>query len=247
MHVELSSWKYFHDYVRQMFLDYPHYVWRGQRDASWPLETSLDRSLRGTPVSGRIEAVAKHFSRFKLAARGRRGPNPQRIESDNEWWAIAQHNGLATPLLDWTDSPFVALYFAFAQEQSPASGQRAVWALGGGSLEVKNEEIRAAHSTQDDPPILEFIRPTQDENARLVAQGGLFTKTPIQQTVDKWINTNFSGYSGGAVLLKISVPSQERPECLRTLNRMNINHLSLFPDLYGAAKHCNTALQIVRY
>lgn len=247
MHIKLSSWKYFHDYIRQNFLDFPHYVWRGQRDANWPLETSLDRALRGTAVAGRKAAIEKHFERFKLASRGRRGNNPQRIENDNEWWALAQHNGLATPLLDWTESPFVALYFAFHKEQSPSSGERAVWALGGGSILEKCKAIEDTHKEITPPPILEYVRPTQDENARLVAQGGLFTRTPVQVTVDKWISSNFSGEVKKASLVKISIPNRDRPECLRTLNRMNINHLSLFPDLYGAATYCNAALQIIRY
>ena len=40
--------------------------------------------------------------------------------------------------------------------------------------------------------------------------------------------------------VKIEVPSSERASGLALLYRMNINHLSLFPDLYGSAKHCNT-------
>lgn len=246
-HVKLSSWKYFHDFIRQKFLDYPHYVWRGQRDAEWPLETSLDRALRGTAIAGRRSAARKHLELFKQAARGRRGQNPSKITSDDEWWAIAQHNGMATPLLDWTEAPFVALYFSFAKELQPSSGERAVWAIGGRSISEKNAEINAAHSGKLPAPTLDFVRPKQDENARLVAQSGLFTKVPLQTTIDSWVKKNFSGKKDGALLVKITMPSADRPECLRTLNRMNINHLSLFPDLYGAGTHCNNALQIVRY
>ena len=245
--LEFSSWKYFHDYVRQEMLDYSHYVWRGQRDADCKLESSLDRILRGKLPNLRAPLAQSHLNSFKLAVRGRRGANPAAIEDENEWWALGQHHGLATPLLDWTESAFVALYFAFEKQARPTSGKRAVWALTGG--QEKNHEIRAAHRSagkEGKPPILEFIRPHQNDNARLVNQAGLFTRAPLGQAVDDWIDLNHQGATR-APLLKLVFPDVDRAECLRTLTKMNINHITLFPDLYGAGQHCNKMLQIDKY
>lgn len=116
-HIDIFSWKYFHDYVRQEMLEYSHYVWRGQRDSTWHLQTSLDRALRFKSKTTHASQAKAHLERFKLAVRGRRGLSPTPLKDENEWWALAQHNGMATPLLDWTESPFVALYFAFEKEQ----------------------------------------------------------------------------------------------------------------------------------
>jgi hypothetical protein len=91
---------------------------------------------------------------------------------------------------------------------------------------------------------LEFIRPMQDDNSRLVSQAGLFTKVPAGLTIEEWLEEYADDEPGSASLIKIVIPDDGRRECLRSLNRMNINHLSLFPDLYGAAKHCNNALEI---
>ena len=242
--IEFFSWKYFHDYVRQEMLDYSHYVWRGQRDTSCKLESGLDRVLKTKLKNTRQNLAKAHLEKFKSAARGRRGSNPSRLEEENEWWALGQHHGLATPLLDWTESPFVALYFAFEKQEKPVSGKRVVWALGNASK--KNSEIIAAHTGESRPPILEFVRPHQDENARLVNQSGLFTRAPLGVTVDGWIDLNHLG-STSAPLLKLIIPDKERTECLRTLNKMNINHITLFPDLYGSGQHCNKALQIDKY
>ena len=48
-------------------------------------------------------------------------------------------------------------------------------------------------------------------------------------------------------LIKIVIPKAGAKDCLRYLNRMNINHATLFPDLYGASLFCNMELQISKY
>jgi hypothetical protein len=180
-----------------------------------------------------------------LASRGRRGISPSSIQNDAEWWALAQHNGLYTPLLDWTQSPFVALFFAFEQESGSESTHRAVWALA--RVDEPNEKIRKAYKGAGTPPTLERIYPTLDENSRLVNQAGLFTQLPLGKTVESWIEVHLKGKTKHPGLIKILIPEADRETCLRALNRMNINHLSLFPDLYGASQYCNNALSISRY
>src|SRR5436309_7831676 len=84
---ELSSWKYFPDFVRAELLDYPQFIYRGQPSSGWPLEPSIDRILRSRArITSRVARV-RHLNTFRLAVRGRRGPNPARVEDENEWWA----------------------------------------------------------------------------------------------------------------------------------------------------------------
>lgn len=242
--VELFSWKYFHDFIRQLMLPYSHYVWRGQRNSSWKLQSSLDRELRGKPHTLRANLARQHLLQFQYATRGRRGTNPPTLTSEDDWWALGQHHGLATPLLDWTESPFVALYFAFERAEKPPTGFRSVWALGG--VENKNKQIEEAHKEADDAPVLKYVRPLQDDNSRLVNQAGLFSRVPLGQTVDEWVTVHCKGEESGT-LIHVKIPEKERLDCLRTLSKMNINHITLFPDLYGAGEHCNKALRISNY
>jgi hypothetical protein len=242
--IRLSSWRDFYELITQHDLDHSEFIWRGQRTASWPLQSSLDRFIVTEDPRDRMKLARQHLSRFKLASRGRRGNTPSLISSESEWWALAQHNAMMTPLLDWTDSPFVALYFAFEKDVNGVATERAVWGLA--DTLSKNREIEEAPEGHLRAP-LEFFRPMQDENARLVSQAGLFTKLPLGITVEQWIKENYKNETKQVSLMKIVIPDLNREECLRTLNRMNINHLSLFPDLYGAGKHCNKALEISKY
>ncbi|MFQ5499937.1 MAG: hypothetical protein ACE5FH_09710, partial [Candidatus Zixiibacteriota bacterium] len=94
---------------------------------------------------------------------------------------------------------------------------------------------------------VEFIRPKSDENQRLVNQSGLFSRAPDGINLDDWELKNFEGDSKYYTLRKLLIPNSDRTLVLRTLNRMNINHLSLFPDLYGASKYCNLYGEIKKY
>lgn len=244
--VQLPSWRTFHDFVTQFMLDYSHFVWRGERCDNQPLLPSFDREYAGL-TQAKIEAkLASHLKMFKLATRGRRGSNPPMLRDDNEWWAIGQHVGLSTPLLDWTRSPFVALFFAFETEKSPQTPCRVVYAISANTCDHKSAEIRKAHKGQGRPDVAEFFSPLQDDNFRLVSQNGLLSRCTAGKSLETWVTENCQKDNHG-ILIKIFIPDKERQECLRSLNRMNINHLTLFPDLYGASRFCNMITAIPKY
>jgi len=272
--VKLTSWKYFSDFIYQEMQYFDLYVWRGQRCDNWLLDPTLNRVFRDRGFSVRKMGTfqAKHLEQFKYATRGRRGTNPPVICDDNDWWALGQHHGLATPLLDWTTSPYVAAYFAFIESGENQTAHRAIYALGRAAVEKrvkdlfdeeveKRRKIRAdiesgtfsggllLRNLADIParPEVAFVRPLSNENQRLVSQGGLFTRSPEGKSIEAWVRERFPEDEQMIVLLKILVPNRDRSEALRMLNRMNINHLSLFPDLSGASVFCNLFSEINNY
>lgn len=270
--VDIYSWRYFMDFVYQRMLNYETYIWRGHRCDNWLLEPTSDRFMKelGKPPRsmGAGMLLEEHLERFKYAVRGRRGSNPPALETDNDWWALGQHNSLVTPLLDWTTSPFTSAYFAFIRKAEPQTAMRAVFALHRPSIESKVEELQTAKEKENERqrieyekagkttlaklmerPVradIEFVRPMSDENPRLVNQGALFTRGLEGIPIEEWVGTHFKGDKGWR-LLKILIPNKDRRDCLRTLNRMNINHLTLFPDLYGASVYCNVQSAIPKY
>lgn len=243
---KLSSWKYFSDYVNQELLDYTSYVFRGHADSLWKLEPTLDRVIKNPESSKR----SLHLENFKYEVRGRRGPNPSIMQDENDWWALGQHHGLHTPLLDWTESPFVALYFAASNAHKLRTNSLAVFAFFQHSANVFNNAITNDPNValvNDRKPTVKIVKPLSDENRRLVSQRGLFTRGPNNMDIESWVN-KYNTYKGGEMsLIKIIIPNSGIQDCLRYLNRMNINHSTLFPDLSGASDYCNKHLTINKY
>lgn len=262
--VKLERWNSFYELIEQRLANASDYIWRGHRRGNWKLEPSLDRVLReivpGAPPDAqekRDRLRREHLNAFKYAVRGRRGVNPKELTDDNDWWALGQHYGLRTPLLDWTKSPFAAAYFAF-MEGFDATPERVVFGLHRKRVEAySNALYQDARVETGRPDYVEFISPLSDENPRLVGQGGLFTRAPNDTSVDDWVRLQYilgDEWSKWAfddvanpVLIRVEIPDSERVKCLRALNRMNINHLSLFPDIAGASEFANLSLQIENY
>jgi hypothetical protein len=249
----LASWSSFFDFLEvEVFhaaIATEHsYVWRGQPRSDWSISSSLDRLFQrlnrvGSDPDELEKYSQEHLESFKYATRGRRGANPASL-LENEWWALGQHFGLATPLLDWTRSPFAAAYFAFDEIGSEPTKHRVVCGLDQRAVKLRSDQLLDEQSFEKGrPPVIEFVDPMSDENQRLVSQSGLFTRAPIGIPVEQWVKREFRG-SPYPVLLRIKIPDSDRLGCLRTLNRMNINHVSLFQDLAGASRSTNLKLEL---
>lgn len=238
--IEITSWIEYNEFIYGDLLDLKDYIWRGQRSSEWLLEPTLARILKN--IQGKKDDLAReHLESFKYATRGRRGGNPITINNDSDWWALGQHHGLATPLLDWTTSPFVAAFFAFSEKSY--DNYRAIYALNESEIINKCKEL----DLHEDDDMIKFIRPLSDDNPRLVNQSGLFTWGSMELDLETWVRTHFTGVNDYTKLIKIIIPNSERTLILKALNRMNINHLTLFPDISGASNFTNMSLTITNY
>ncbi len=248
-----STWNKVIDYVnKDTVLNATHVVWRGHASQDWLLEPTLDRLIKKSGSTNSEAITSAHLKRFKSASRGRRGANALEIKDDNEWWALGQHYGLATPLLDWTRSPYVAAYFAFASEPDDAqlaknSPMRVIFGLSSSTVTNATTTILSNHKPGEQLNTVQFYEPNSNENARLVSQGGLFSRSSAGVNIEEWVKTYCKPANSNYAMVKLLVPEAERLNCLRSLNRMNINHASLFPDLYGASKYTNLNLTIENY
>jgi FRG domain len=272
--IRVQSWSQFSDLLETHFLDWSEYAYRGQRCFDWPLLSKFDRELLqsrklldqvdpyagldsgdralveqaiegkgGRTLPERAVLLQEHLSAFKMAALGRRGAAPKSL-SDDEWWALGQHFGMATPLLDWTRSAYVACFFAFEDPSPPASGFRAVWAFSHREhLEVILNQPENIEKRSEDVGTIQLIETPIDENGRMISQSGLFTRTPGGEDIAAFINENVDLRGMSPVLYRVEVPDSQRDLFLRQLEFMNIHYGTLFPDLIGAAALSNRRLE----
>ncbi|MGB0712137.1 MAG: FRG domain-containing protein, partial [Gammaproteobacteria bacterium] len=223
-------------------------IFRGHRRFDWALTPSLGRLDAKANVITRETAEAQ-LDLFRRAVRGRVSDRSlvEAAEAD-ELWSVGQHHGLMTPLLDWTYSPYVALFFAFEMDD-PAEGEtdnpyRALYVLNKSHVEV-----------EDQCPDVSVLEPRKDDHGRLVNQAGLFTKSSYGETLEvslinslqdevlanlaEDLDVKLEARELAGYLCKIYIPNEKRIECLRHLRMMNVHHASLFPDVPGAAQYCN--------
>lgn len=271
--VNLSSWMKFDSLIKEISKSINYYIWRGQRWEDSLLKSSFDRLFDN---NNRENLLHDHLQNFKKAMRGRRGQNPPELDKDN-CWALGQHYRLYTPLLDWTESPFVAAYFAFFKQSKKILNEELLNEI---KTELKQElfknlqkELSKHEQTENrvvyglsrdlvrwgyaepgketpDPEkmFVRFVEPESDENPRLISQRGILTYSIDGKDVKEWVKQCYSKPTENRIILFcITIPDKDREEFLRFLNKMNINDLTLFPDLIGATQYCNCMLTIDDY
>jgi len=239
----LQSWDDFDEAVAKM--PFRRWLFRGQADVSWGLETSLYRLFTDLNKTFEIShpKATRRFARdfreivminqFKANAHLYLKTLPQNSESSLEWLSIMQHFGCPTRLLDVTASPYIALHFALEEGHDDA----VVYAFN--HREFKKIDIGViGREYQRD--VLEnkkgskaFIIPYEPEqtNERLVAQQGAFI---VHSNNYEKIDTIISLYDSDRPLTKkFIIPAKLRLDGLKKLRRMNITAASLFPGLDG--------------
>lgn len=199
------------------------YLFRGHADFDWELEPAIDRSdfsgLKGRLPRVDLERQAfKEFKRFAVPHLGSRPTN------DWEFLALARHHGVPTRLLDWTENPLAALFFA-VEPARPTDG--AVWCY----TYLEMQEALNMEQTPD-PMSVDRIMLFEPPHVhpRIWTQSGVFTVHPpnFKSLQNPW---------GELPLTRVRIPRAARARLRLELQRVGVHRASLFPDLDGVGQY----------
>lgn len=261
-----KSWD---DFLR--WLDELQGAWRfrGQREAAWLLHTSLDREVRRERSSLNSRSIY-HLSRevemrdllhrFQQYAHHYLPHVPAKNDLSS-WYALMQHYRVPTRLMDWTESPYVAMYFAVEDKavekrKREKESHSAVWAIDLEWLEKRGRDLLQSKNKLpiggDGTPVAlydhmnELLRETEESvivrinpqmsNPRLFAQQGIFLCKLYHQASFGQMLMKMMMYPeviDRPVVRKLEVGSRLRLNFLKHLRAMNIHPASLFPGLDG--------------
>ncbi len=263
--VKVNTWEEYKTIISHL-LEYSHvnnYIFRGQSNADWTLETSLDRS----PMAYR-ENILKEFINMKTAEEllideFKSGINLYLNSWTNynvsEIIALMQHHGVPTRALDFTFSPYIASYFAF--ENIPEDSDHvAIWAIHTTLiLDKLNTSLHENLSLlkhvdfidskkklyENDMVIENLIHYNQmslviplnisNKNRRYNIQQSFMLASG--NTKESFINNLTALTNGNKIeIIKYVLPKSIKQSVMLDLDRMNINAETLFGGIDGFAK-----------
>lgn len=209
--------------------------WRGQAVYNWKLTPSLYHK-------GIVAKEQSMTSRFKNMAKSRHAECP--ANTDNSGWLFfMQHYGLPTRLLDWTESPFIAMFFSIEEKQYD-NEDGILWALNPPVLNRNQQEDGVVFAPDDcriktlfDEAFAAKEKRTQQILSVLADQINIRQLTQQSVSTIHGVDTPIDQLPGSEnFVAKIKIAKQAKEEFRQMINLFGINRASIFPDLENLAK-----------
>lgn len=215
----------------------PRWLYRGQSNSAWALETTLERYVREKAISSKnltvnefirkinatvpaVNSLTKtKFSKIKISEIDEN--SMERIGGGHSLLYHLRHLGFPSPLLDWSESFLVAAFFAF--QRAPVGQDVAIFAM---NLGLEGYRIR----TRGQPHILDFGHYVETHPRHYMQQSsysicfqmtdGILTISPHEKAAE--INPRYH------TIFKFIISADERLAVMEKLHASNINAYTLF-------------------
>jgi hypothetical protein len=241
-----------------------NFIFRGQSDARWGLTSSLERLLEGRWNEDAFDikkyedfSLKRFFSKSHLYS-----DHSSKPESKFEQLSLMQHFGTPTRLVDFTESPYFALYFALETYAPSLEKDFALYALDySAMMEISIEKIQQLDNQfKEDRTSLDdkkdevfdeivdrfsfdllWISEPRRMNKRLDLQAGTFLTSinrmaPIEQAIANPIYAEVE-------ITKYIISSKLYETAYALLRKANITSKSVYGDLAGLGSSVRMELQ----
>ena len=218
----------------------------GQSNANWLIKSSLERmKIPSIPfkkyyshldfLKPEINSFGKRFERKSAFPNGYKDDFSDYYEisfdrfPELEYLTYLRHHGFPSPLIDFSQSEYIALFFACEDAICSVGSkvengkvfimQSRLWEDGGASM---TEIHRIGHYIETDQ------RHIFQQSEYLIAcrfSDGFWSFAPFM-SADCWLNQEIRSES----FLEIDISASAKIELLRELAKMNINHFTLYRD-----------------
>ena len=245
---------------------YRTHIFRGHRESSWDLKSSLERMPGG--MSDHVEEIMRLA--FK---RGIGAYTSRRFNSNFEYFEMMQHYGAPTRLLDCTMSPYVAAYFAFEHPKTESNESKhvSIWMIKGGWLNSYNNQVYNGNidllelSTSHlwnlaDHRNLDYLFKKRVKgiipqfpscmDSRMIAQQSVFLiPTTIEIPFENILEVYYDNLNERLPppIIRIDISDEARHDAIEDLTLMNINAGTIYPGLDGFAKAFQWQYELERF
>lgn len=229
-----ATWAQFKEWAMTMRREHGAAIFRGHGNNAFRLKTTLHRAGMQR-VDRYCQSMLRDFHSHAEAHLNTRFD----LENGADYatvMGLAQHHGLPTPMLDWTDSPYIAAFFAFSDAvdnsaSRPDATHIRIYAITREFVESLSPERIVLPRIA---PYVANLAISARLNQRLYAQRGRFLVTNVSDLEEHLLE----GEKKFALkfLYAADVPISFAAEALEELQFLGLSAASLFPGLDGVSR-----------
>ena len=235
----VDSWSQFQEWIKDRRKNESRYIYRGHERSTYRLESTFHCAGRRNIARYVTKDIPELYRvlapllthRFDLN-------NPVDFLA---FLFLARHHGYPTPLLDWSESHYVAAFFAFFRGESPASPPEYVRIL---EFDLDNfdraldKEFKLT-TIYEPAPILEIVDAIPFANPRAIPQQSkvMFSNVANAERFIRGLEElGLKKNDRFEILNKIDLKYSMRDEVIDYLRYIGITPATMFPGLDGACK-----------
>jgi len=219
-------------------------IYRGHSNTKWKLASSIERRLcignsdqNYKLLNGKDwykKICEDHLEKFKKYTHGH--SELVNCTNDIDVWSIGRHYGLLSPFLDWTESPYIAVFFGLEKIFEILSTPGDKNTILKGYFHVWRINLWPELQERDD---FKCRIPSRKFGTRQFSQKSVFTLLDNYEYFE--IEKFFKKHDLDHCLDLFVIPNDISYEIIIDLINMNISFSTMYPGIEGAALESNFA------